>query len=260
MTPKLRFSLPKTLKQSGYHTVTLTGAPQAFYNAERAYRDLGFDEVFNPLDFPDWGGRDLEKDPVSDEELGRYALEVLARPRDAPVFLFVLSVIQHGPYDAGHRVDYGLDRSPLDRKTAARLSDYISRMQVTSDATKTFARKLLNGPRRTVLAYFGDHQPNLEGRVDYASSLDEARYLTSYSIKTNFDPGPTDDPPPVLDVAYLGAVILGHAGVATNTFLAANRAMRLLSDGRLGDCPDSELRRSYNAYLFHDLEAAERHV
>ena len=48
VTPNLRFSLPKTLKQSGYHTVVLTGAPKAFYNAERAYYDLGFDQVLNP--------------------------------------------------------------------------------------------------------------------------------------------------------------------------------------------------------------------
>ncbi len=258
VTPNLRFSLPKTLKQAGYHTITLTGAPKAFYNADSAYRDLGFDQVLNPLDFSDWGDRSLERDPIGDEQLGRYALDVLARPRDKPLFLFVLSVIQHGPYDADYKIGYGLDRSALDRETAARLSHYVSQMEATSEAAKAFSHQLLSGSRPTALVYFGDHQPNLEGRVDYVSGIPNARYLTSYAIRTNADFGPADPAPPVLDVSYLGAVILGHTGIATDKFFEANRMMRLLCQGRLTDCPDTELRRSYNAYLFHDLEAADR--
>jgi phosphoglycerol transferase MdoB-like AlkP superfamily enzyme len=258
VTPNLRFSLPKTLRQSGYETVVLTGAPKAFYNAGRAYYDLGFEDVLNPLDFPAWGNRSVERELIGDAELGRYALDILRRPRTRPLFLFVLSVMQHGPYDPRYPIAHGLGQSRLDHRTAACLSHYVSQMEATSDALMKFSQQLLGSPRPTVLAYFGDHQPNLGGRIEYLPEVSNARYLTSYSIKTNFEPKPIESSSSVLDVSYLAAVLLEFAGVRANEFFAANRAMRLLCRGRLADCADNELLRSYKAYLFHDLRAVQR--
>lgn len=105
VTPHLRYSLPKLLRAQGYHTVVLFPIEKTFYNAEAAYGDLGFDEVLNPLDFPEWQGKSLSRHLVPDSDLCAYALKVLDRPRDKPIFLYMLSMIQHGPYDTNHALD-----------------------------------------------------------------------------------------------------------------------------------------------------------
>lgn len=258
-TSKTRYSLPKQLKQhAAYRSIAISGSPKAFYNMETAQRELGFDEVLNPLDFPQWGNKSLADYLISDEEIGRYALEILARPHDTPILLFVLTIRQHGPYSSEHPIEFGLDKTTLDRGIAARLSDYAQRMKETQEANQAFGAKWLAQPRPVIFAYFGDHQANVEGDVPFVSGLTEPRLLTSYAIKTNYNPGVPDVVPPVLDLAFMSGFILQYAGVPLDPFFTANRAMRVLCDGRLNDCPDESLLKSYRAHVYGPLQAAAR--
>ena len=259
VTPQLRYSLPRLLKQSGYRAVALSGSPKGLYNMAPAQRDLGFDEVLNPLDFPSWGGKSLADHLISDAQLGQYAMEVLSRPRDHPMLLFVLSIMQHGPYDGSYPLKFGLERHALDRRLAARLSDFSDRMVATSEANRVVAAMLRARATPVVFAYFGDHQPNLGGAVPYVGGLTEPHFLTSFAITGNAGAVVTDPVPDVLDLAFLGAMVLQHASVPLDAFFSANRAMRLLCNGRLADCPDHDLTSSYRAHLYGDLGAANGH-
>ena len=256
VTPHLQYSLPRLLARHGYRSVALVGTPKTLYNAEAAQRDLGFDEVLNPLDFPEWGGKSLPAHFVSDEELGRYARQILARPARPPLLLFVLSMMQHGPYDSAHPIRFGLDRLGLRRDQAARLSDYATRMVATDVAALAFGARLLDGPRPAVFAYFGDHQPNLGQPITYRERLAQPQYLTSYMVKTNLTPPAAAGPAAPLDITYLGAIVLEAAGLPLDPLFDANRRMRRLCDGRLTDCPDQALTSSYRAHLYRDLVAA----
>jgi len=259
VTPTLRYSLPRLLKQSGYRAVALSGSPKGLYNMESAQRDLGFDEVLNPLDFPSWGGKALADNLISDAQLGEYAMQVLSRPRDHPMLLFVLSIMQHGPYHSSYPVKFGLDRAPLDRGLAGRLSDFSDRMVATSEANRVMAAALLARATPVVFAYFGDHQPNLGGALPYVRGLTEPHFLTSFAIKGNVTAAIDEQVPEVLDVSFLGALVLQHASVPLDAFFGANRAMRQLCDGRLDDCPDRDLTQSYRAHLYGNLRAATGH-
>lgn len=254
VTPRVRFTLPRTLKALGYRSVALSGSPKGIYNMERAQRDLGFDEVLNPLDFPEWQGKSLATHYISDEQLGQFALQVLDRRREQPLLLFVLSIMQHGPYRTD-RIAYGLDRTGLDGGTAARLTDFADRMVDTSESCRRFGADLLARPRPTVFAYFGDHHPNLDGEVPFRDGLEDARYTTAYALKTNY-PGASSEGGPVLDIVYLATVVLEHAGIPLDGFFKANRAMRQLCHGRFSGCEDRALTASYRAYVYRDLEAA----
>ena len=53
----------------------------------------------------------------------------------------MLSMIQHGPYDASHEPSHGLERSALDRATAGRVSEWLSRMERLSLDTVAFERR-----------------------------------------------------------------------------------------------------------------------
>lgn len=255
VTPHLRFSLPRLLRTQGYRCVALYPLEKTFYNAESAYRDLGFDEVLTPLDFPEWGNKSLAT-IVEDRDLFSFALQILSRSTTQPVFLYMLSMIQHGPYDALHAPGFGLEHSRLDQATVGRLSDWLGRMQRLSDDTMDFDRALQASGREPILTYFGDHQPNLEGDVAMASGLDDPRFLTRFAIK-----GPGEAPNhagsnQVLDLCFLGSLILEHAGIPRDEFFAASLAMRQLCGGTLRGCSDAALRTSYRAYLYRDLAAA----
>jgi phosphoglycerol transferase MdoB-like AlkP superfamily enzyme len=256
VTPRLRYSLPKLLRSRGYHGVVMFPLDKTFYNADSAYHDLGFDEVLTPLDFPEWGNKSLLTHTVQDQDLFSYAMQILSRPRSQPMFVFVLSMSQHGPYDATHEVGFGLERSSLDRPTAGRMSDWLTRMEKLSLDAVDFDERLRASGRDLVLSYFGDHQPNLESPLPLRGGLHEPRFLTRFTIKSRDPVHATGDPEQVLDACFLGSLLLEHAGIAADDLFAASASMRRLCGGQLGRCVDPALVESYRAHVYHDLAAA----
>ena len=256
VTPHLRYSLPRLLQSHGYRCIVLFPVEKTFYNAESAYKDLGFDEILTPLDFPEWGNKSLVTSIVEDRDLFDYALKILSRSRTQPVFLYMLSMIQHGPYDASHEPRFGLDRSNLTRATAGRLSDWLGRMEKLSVDTLAFDKALQATGRDLLLSYFGDHQPNLEGQVALTGGLDEARFLTRFSIRGPGAPAVNSAADQVLDVRFLGSLLLDHAGIPGDEFFAASAVMRQLCGGTMLGCEDPALAESYRAFVFKDLSAA----
>ena len=253
----VRPSLPRLLRTYGYRSVAISGVPKGLYNMETAQRQLGFDEVLNPLDFPEWGGKSLADHLISDEELGRYADQIIARA-EQPLFLFVLSMMQHGPYDSASPLRHGLDRANLPRGLAARTSDYADRMVATDRATLTFGDRLLGREAPAVFAYFGDHHPNLDGAIPYAAGVPSPQFQTAYAVKSNLAGAQaTATAAQPIDVSFLGALVLEQAGLPLDAHFAANRAMRHLCGGQLTDCPDAPLVESYRARVYGDLAAAQ---
>jgi hypothetical protein len=131
-------------------------------------------------------------------------------------------------------------------------------MQKLSLDTMDFDRALQLSGRDVLFTYFGDHQPNLEVEVPLSRALDEPRYLTRFTIK---GPGAATEragPEQVLDINFLGSLLLEHAGIAGDELFAASAAMRRLCGGTMRGCPDGNLVQSYRAYVYRDLGAAER--
>ena len=116
----------------------------------------------------------------------------------------MLSMIQHGPYDASHEPAFGLDRSALNRRDRGSFIRLAVRMETLNLDVMDFDKALQATGRDLLLTYFGDHQPNLEGEVPLTGGLDETRFLTRFTIK-----GPGDTPrsagtEQVLDIRFLG--------------------------------------------------------
>ncbi|MCL2591010.1 MAG: sulfatase-like hydrolase/transferase, partial [Betaproteobacteria bacterium] len=110
VTPHLSYSLPKFLKEKGYYTIVLIATEKNAYNANNAYRDLGFDLVLQPQDI----GLNVDKNQnlwkTSSSEMARYTKNVLSVYPNKPVFIFMLTVREHGPYDSTKIPAYGLDQ------------------------------------------------------------------------------------------------------------------------------------------------------
>jgi hypothetical protein len=59
---------------------------------------------------------------------------------------------------------------------------------------------------------------------------------------------------PVLDIAFLGSLLLDVAGVPKDEFFQANTLLRERCQGRYLDCKDARTVTSYHDYVFTKLE------
>jgi hypothetical protein len=59
---------------------------------------------------------------------------------------------------------------------------------------------------------------------------------------------------PVLDISFLGSLVLDVAGVPKNDYYQANTLLRERCKGRYLDCKDTKLVASYHDYIFTRLD------
>ncbi len=256
VTPHLKTSLVKVLKANGYNTVVLTPSNKSHYHASFAYNDFGFDEIIQPQDlgYPAHRTQNLWK--IESAELLQYAKKVLESRTSKPLFLFGLTMKEHGPYEEDHPLRYGLEHAGLDINMAGKLSDYIGRLIRLSEATEAFSAFLMQRNRPTIFVYFGDHQSlsfNPPGR--YSTKLEKNEYVTQFVLRKNFEAGPKERFA-LFDLAFMGGLILEKAGLKPDPFFSANIQMRKLCQGRLQDCPDPSLVESYRHFIYQTLAVA----
>ncbi|MEP7097673.1 MAG: sulfatase-like hydrolase/transferase, partial [Dokdonella sp.] len=258
LAPRLRDSLPRQLKALGYRTIAIYPMPRDFVNAGPAYADYGFDEFYDATDLGlVWESTDA--DIV-------HAFETVQRRErakdDRPLFFMILTMRQHGPHD------YPLDPLPppwntapvpaLDAHINRNLGTYLYRLQESSDAIAELRRFLFADGKPTVLVHFGDHHPSFDGlemklRTGLPQELHaQAWEVTYYRIDSNFSHAPIPQYD-VLDLAYLGGLMLDVAGLPKSAYFEANTRLRDRCNGRFVDCPDKSAMDSWLAYVFGQL-------
>jgi hypothetical protein len=108
--------------------------------------------------------------------------------------------------------------------------------------------------------HFGDHQPSFDGAINSLAKtvppeVPDPQYVTYYMLK-GFNLPVRRENYPVLDISYLGSLLLDAADLPRNPFFIANTLLRDRCDGHDLDCHNAALRASYRAYVFgslHDL-------
>jgi len=255
VAPQMRRNLVTRFEANGYDSLVLMPTMKSFYGAARTYEGLGFDRVLTLRDFPEYDHvKGDEWDIADSDRLGEAAAKLLrehrrARP-DRPLFLYLLSIKEHAPYSRRTRPLYRLERSGVGKSLAAKLTDYVGKLQVLDGGLRTLERELTAGPRPALWAYFGDHQAYFEeASPPYRSQLPAPELLTQYRLRSSLAPALRESPP-LLDIALLPSLIADSAGLEPDDFFRAQSAMRRLCDGRLEDCPDKGLLSSYKAHLF----------
>jgi hypothetical protein len=265
LAPRLRRSLPLHLRSLGYRTVAVYPTEGNFLSAQTAYAQYGFDEFHarRELGFPDdWSD-------TRDAMVFEKALTLAQRPEDPrPVFLFVLTIRNHGPHGVEPEA-LPPEFSEAARRTSIRLADYIARLNDSSRDYSVLAKTWLGSPRPRVIAWFGDHQP--EAAWDFtahADKLERARvpenvnptqlqYLTRYQFSANFGGRAVDERRDALDMAFLGGELLSFADLPLDEGSQAARTAIAACRGLLIDCADRELANDYLSYRIHDLQSIE---
>ena len=269
LAPRIRYTLPRLLHDDGYRTVGIYPTAGDFMNGRDAYADYGFDAFY--------GGEQLGLGWKStDAELIRafrhvFAIEK-AKAHGAPVFVFMLTLHQHGPHmtplaDLPAPYDRPLfagklapGNRPLDDWLNLNLTNYLQRLSM-SDAAMAKLESLLREDRRpALLLHFGDHQPSFDGAINVLAkttppTAGNPQFVTYYMLE-GFNLPIHREHYPVLDIAYLGSLLLDAADVPRDPFFVANTLLRDRCHGLDLDCRNKTLRNSYRAWVFgslHDL-------
>jgi phosphoglycerol transferase MdoB-like AlkP superfamily enzyme len=266
LAPRIRYTLPRLLDADGYRTVGIYPTDGDFMNGRDAYADYGFDAFH--------GGRELKLGwGATDAEVFRAFERVFkaekARAGGRPLFVFVLTLHQHGPHMTPlHLLPAPYDKplfagklapgnAPLDDWLNLNLANYLQRLSMSDAAMARLEAFLRHDDRPVLLLHFGDHQPSFDGAINALAkrvppAVPDPQYVTYYMLK-GFHLPIRREHYPVLDIAYLGSLLLDAAGLPRNPFFVANTLLRERCDGHDLDCRNTALRNSYRAWVFGKL-------
>jgi hypothetical protein len=166
-------TLAARARAAGYGTICLHPYNRAFYARDRVMPMLGFDEFIGIEGFPD---APRNGPYVSDAAVAERAAALL-RQHGSKLFLFIVTMENHGPWDAAHD---GVTPAPLPaewagKRDAVPVGRWLAHLRST-DAMIPVLRDAIGA--KGWLLFYGDHQPSLAGpfhapglpdrRTDYA--------------------------------------------------------------------------------------------
>lgn len=263
LAPRLQDPLPKRLHALGYRTIGVYPTNGNFLSAESAYKHYGFDEFYAApdLDLPnDW-------QKAYDHLVFEKALALVDRNDDPrPVFLFVLTIRNHGPHGEGN-VPIPAAFQHAVQTHGVWLGDYLARMRESSSDFARLAAQWLKSSRPRVIGWFGDHQP--EAAWDFtqhpeklirdrlASNVTDKQlpYVTQYQLSANFGDRNTAVSKEALDIAYLGEQIRSFAGLPLDASDSATHEVAVTCKGMMLACADHALINDYLSYRIYQLDA-----
>ena len=267
LAPRIRYTLPRLLDADGYRTVGIYPTDGDFMNGRDAYADYGFDAFYGGQELNlDWGATDAQVFAA----FQRVFKEEKAKAGGKPLFVFVLTLYQHGPHMTPYNempapYDKPLfpdklapGNKPLDDWLNLNLTNYLQRVSMSSEAMSQLEGFLRRDDRPALLLHFGDHQPSFDGAINALAKtvppqVPDPQYATYYMLK-GFNLPLRKQDYPVLDIAYLGSLLLDAAGLPRNPFFVANTLLRDRCDGHDLDCRNAALRDSYRAWVFGHLD------
>jgi uncharacterized membrane protein (DUF485 family) len=245
MEGKIHDAVPQLLARCGYHNSVFYPVPKAFVASGRFYATIGMPEIF------DYRAQGAKRFDERDRFYYKNALEDIGRhisSTSSPSFTFVITSATHLPYDKVY--EPGAPVSGGGPGTDPELNEYLRRLGLAHMDYVEFRAEL--GRRfpaeRFLIVQYGDHQPIATRTLlgfdtssfaeDIKLQPDSPGLLTYYSIDgVNYRPAalPNVD---VLDVPYLGAVMLQAAQLPLPD--SYKERLRLLSicDGRYYTCAD----------------------
>ncbi len=158
-------SIASRLSAAGYRSVCVHPYDRRFYARHRVMPCLGFDE-FHGLEA--FAGAQRSGRYVRDVEAARWTAARLAASA-GPLFVFVITMENHGPWDDEHEPPPGAAGCPVGLEVPG-LRKYLSGLRAGDALIAPIVEALL-ARGDGVLGFYGDHRPSLplEGSSDTAT-------------------------------------------------------------------------------------------
>lgn len=216
-------SLASYLKSIGYATYAQHPYYGSGWNRDTVYPLLGFD---NLSFMQDYSNQRFVRKYISDETSFDRIIETYEnKPDGKPAFIFNVTMQNHGGYTDTY---YGFDNTvTADKLNNSALDQYLSLIKMTDEDLKNLIEYFSNVDEKTIVVFFGDHQPNdtvassvlAANGMDYNNLSNEElklRYQVPYVIWANYDIDEATGKD--TSVNYLAANVLKAAGVPTNDY------------------------------------------
>ncbi len=207
-------SLTSHLSELDYATYAMHPYNASGWNRDEVYPWMGFEESYF---LGDLSGLEYVRSYVSDASDFSKVIEIYEnKPKDQPAFIFNVTMQNHGSYTTVYD-NFAADIS-VDGVDSVALAQYLSLVRLTDEALEELVAYFDNQEEKTIIVFFGDHQPN--NAVAKYISTDETeekdRYVVPYVIWANYD---IEESTGVeTSVNYLAAHVLRAAGVPTSAY------------------------------------------
>lgn len=163
------FSLANRLRNLFARRIFLHPHNLHFYGRDRLMPLAGFGELIGPETFDN---TTLCGRYVGDAALANKIIQLTNRDKTGGTFLYAVTIENHGPWPGGGKEGV----SPLENYK--RHLESADRMLSTLDNAFQTSRK------RTLLVFFGDHQPSLPGVIAPAHSTRTPYFIQEYSARS----------------------------------------------------------------------------
>jgi phosphoglycerol transferase MdoB-like AlkP superfamily enzyme len=256
MAGKIKETIPKVLKNCGYRTTLFYPMLKSFTFADRFFTGAGIDEIF------DLKSQKAKRVNERDRFYYNNALDEIDRHiavSDRPMFAFIETMAAHWPYDKVYEPD--LDVPGGGPGTHPEMHEYLRRLWIANldyeELRADLARRFPG--ERFLLVRYGDHHPMstrmLLGFDDGTEAEDvlldrnSIGYHTFFAVNgVGFEPVRIDSPP-LLDVAYLGTVLLEASGLPLTDAYKQRKRLKEICEGRSFDCPKRDMVLSFHRRL-----------
>lgn len=217
-------NMADTLKKQGYTTYALHPYHADGWNRKAVYSYLGFDHALFLEDFDDQKDSML-RNYISDEGCVDKIIDLYESHDGDPLFFFNVTMQNHSGYEEDY--DNFQPSITVDGYEGGPLTNYLSLLKYSDQALEKLVTYFSDVPEKTIIVFFGDHQPNnsiadpiylLNGKDPEALSPVEQgnRYIVPYVIWANYDlekPQATN-----FSSNFLGNLTLDLAGVQKNSY------------------------------------------
>jgi hypothetical protein len=243
MAGKVRDTLPQALARCGYRNVALYPMLRIYLGIDRFFTAAGIHQILDAKD--QRAASPVERDRFYfNNALG--ALDRHLKASQQPMFLFIETMAAHGSYDYVYMPEENVPGGGPG--TPPRMHEYLRRLamaKIDYNAMRAdLERRFPN--ERFLIVHYGDHQPTAtqpllgfdkDAVVDIImrSGKDEP-FITYYAVDgVRYSPPPLP-PLDVLDVPYLGAVILEAAGLPLSDVYRERKRLMGLCGGHYRNC------------------------
>lgn len=256
MAGKIKETVPKVLKNCGYRTTLFYPMLKSFTFADKFFTGAGIDEIF------DLRSQKATRVNERDRFYFNNALDEIERHiavSDSPMFAFVETMAAHWPYDKTYEPQ--LDVPGGGPGTHPEMHEYLRRLWIAKldyeELRANLARRFPG--ERFLIVRYGDHHP-MSTRVllgyddgteaeDVLLDRNSIGYHTFFAVNgVGFEPVRIDSPP-LLDVAYLGTVLLEASGLPLTDAYKQRKRLKEICEGRSFDCPKRDMVLSFHRRL-----------
>ena len=211
-----QLSLATDLAAMGYQAIAMHPHSGNFYSRQLVYPRLGFSRLVTQEEFdkPQYVGY-----YISDKSFGEKVIQLYEEEhQQGPLFLFAISIQNHGPYTHPVEPRFYPDSSeegpPLNEAQIKELESYATNIYDSSVMLAELIRYFSRVDEPVLLLAFGDHQAvwSWASDLEEGPELERKRYSTESFFWANYPL--EEDTRPLINASGLGAQMMRKAGLS----------------------------------------------